>query len=139
MRETGRTAEDRGMLSWGTPAAVADLTFLSLKLQEKEAVRASCPSRVPGIPGTGHLLQIGLVSHAGCLLGTDEVATAGIPTLRAACRAGASFLSLASLSCLHQPWRFLVIGKFLRMLVSREKSGCGTPDSVRQLPWWPLT
>lgn len=138
MREARRTAEDVGMLSWGAPAVVADLTFLSLKLQEKEAVSASCPSRVPGILRTGHLLQIGLVSHAGCLLGMDEAATAGIPTLPAACRAGASLLSLASLSCLHQPWRFLVIGRFLRMLVNRENKGCGTPDSVRQLSWWPF-
>ena len=47
MREVERTAEDGGMLSWKTPAVVADLTFLSLKLQEKEAVRVSCPSKVP--------------------------------------------------------------------------------------------
>lgn len=47
MQEVERTAEDGGMLSWKTPAVVADLTFLSLKLQEKEAVRVSCPSKVP--------------------------------------------------------------------------------------------
>lgn len=73
------------------------------------------------------------VNHAGRLLGTDEVATAGVPSVgQPGWQKPGFFLGLARLASIR--WvPGLLTRKFLTLTVSNENLGCGPPDSIRWL------